>query len=291
MIRAATLPIEVNLFRFSQYMQSQGVAHRINEESGQQVIWVQGEQQAALIRQALESWSFEREAAEGIASQRPSFRFSPLRLLAQLVLAFGRAPVSFVLISLCVLVAVISNLGQEPQRVAFLFYPVLDNAGLGPLLASIDSVPILLRSFAPMLLHFGELHIVFNMLWLWYFGRQLESAHPRWMYIVLILFCSFTGNTAQYLYTGFNNFGGMSGVVYGLVGYTWLVHSFLPRSGLAINTRMFAVFVVALVAMELLASSWIASAAHAGGLLAGLAMGAVVVVIYRFLLPQRSIGR
>ncbi len=47
MIRAASLPIEVNLLRFSRFLQSQGIAHRINEESGQQVIWVDGDQQAS----------------------------------------------------------------------------------------------------------------------------------------------------------------------------------------------------------------------------------------------------
>ncbi len=291
MIRAASLPIEVNLLRFSQFMQSQGVAHRINEESGKQVIWVQGEQQAALIREALASWSFEQDSTlENDAAHHTLALFSPEKATAQLLRAFGRAPVSFLLIIACLLVALVSYLGAETQRVAFLFYPVLDSSGFFPLLASMDSPTKVLRTFAPMLLHFGELHIAFNMMWLWYFGRQLESAHPRWLYIVLILLCSFVGNTAQYLYSGYNNFGGMSGVVYGLVGYTWVVHAFMPRSQLLINNRMFVVFVIALIAMEILASSWIASAAHVGGLLAGVAMGAGVVVLYRFVLSRQSIG-
>ena len=291
MIRAASLPIEVNLLQFSQFMQSQGIAHRINEESGKQVIWVQGEQQATLIREALATWTFEQDSASANdARNKTTPAFNPAGMVSLLLLAFQRAPVSFSLISACLLVALISSLGSQPQRVAFLFYPVLDNSGFFSLLASIDSPVTMLRTFGPMLLHFGELHIVFNMMWLWYFGRQLESAHPRWLYIVLILFCSFLGNTAQFLYTGYNNFGGMSGVVYGLVGYTWLVHAFMPRSQLLINNKMFGVFVVALIAMEIIASSWIASAAHAGGLLAGLVMGAGVVILYRFVLSRQSIG-
>ncbi len=272
-------------------MQSQGIAHRINEESGKQVIWVQGEQQATLIREALATWTFEQDSASANdARNKTTPAFNPAGMVSLLLLAFQRAPVSFSLISACLLVALISSLGSQPQRVAFLFYPVLDNSGFFSLLASIDSPVTMLRTFGPMLLHFGELHIVFNMMWLWYFGRQLESAHPRWLYIVLILFCSFLGNTAQFLYTGYNNFGGMSGVVYGLVGYTWLVHAFMPRSQLLINNKMFGVFVVALIAMEIIASSWIASAAHAGGLLAGLVMGAGVVILYRFVLSRQSIG-
>ena len=54
---------------------------------------------------------------------------------------------------------------------------------------------------------------------------------------------------------------------------------------------MFAIFVVALVAMEVLASSWIASAAHLGGLVSGLALGIGSVVYYRFILKLEIISR
>lgn len=292
MIRAASLPIEVNLLRFSRFLQTQGIGHRINEESGQQVIWVEGEQQASLVREALASWPFDEDSSLGSpAAYNLQSLFSPAALLRKLIQAFLQAPVSFSLILACLLVAVLSLLGAQPQRVAILFYPALDASGLFPLLASIDSPVEILRSLSPMLLHFGELHLVFNMMWLWYFGRQLESAQPRWLFIVLILFCSFAGNTAQYLTTGYNNFGGMSGVVYGLVGYTWIVHTFMPRSNLLINNKMFVVFVIALIAMEVFASSWVANAAHLGGLVAGLVAGMVVVGLYRFVLSREAIGR
>jgi GlpG protein len=292
MIRAASLPIEVNLLRFSRFLQSQGIAHRINEESGQQVIWVEGDQQATLVREALANWPFDEDSSLGspVAYNLTSL-FSPIAFLGKLIQAFMRAPVSFSLILACLLVAMLSLLGAQPQRVAILFYPVLDSSGLLPLLASIDSPVAILRSLSPMLLHFGELHLVFNMMWLWYFGRQLESVQPRWLFISLILFCSFTGNTAQYLTSGYNNFGGMSGVVYGLVGYTWIVHTFMPRSNLHINNKMFVVFVIALVAMEVFASSWVANAAHLGGLVAGLVAGMAVVGHYRFVLGRDAIGR
>ena len=291
MIRAASLSIEVNLLRFSRFLQSQGIAHRINEESGQQVIWVEGDQQATLVREALANWPFDEDSSQGSsAAYNLTSLFNPIAFLRKLIQAFMRAPVSFALILACLSVALLSLLGTQPQRVAILFYPVLDSSGLLPLLASINSPVAILRSLSPMLLHFGELHLVFNMMWLWYFGRQLESAQPRWLFIVLILFCSFVGNTAQYLTSGYNNFGGMSGVVYGLVGYTWIVHSFMPRSNLLINNKMFVVFVIALVAMEFLASSLIASAAHLGGLVAGLVAGVVVVGLYRFALGRAAIG-
>ena len=149
----------------------------------------------------------------------------------------------------------------------------------------------LLRPQAPMFLHFGELHLIFNMLWLWYFGRQLEAIHPRWLFVMLIVLTSFVSNTTQYLSSNFNNFGGMSGVVYGLVGYTWLVHTLMPRSRLQIRGSMFAVFVAALLLMEILASSWIATAAHIGGLVSGLLLGLGGAGFYRGVLKRDHISR
>jgi rhomboid protease GlpG len=291
MIKAASLPIEVNLLNFSRLLHSQGINHRINEESGQQVIWVENEQLALLVRDTLSDWSAGDAARLQATNVNSQSLINPAGLIVKLLQAFLRAPVSSSLILMCLAVAAVSLLGTQTQRMSMLFYPVLDNSGLFPLLASIDGPVEILRSLSPMLLHFGELHLVFNMLWLWYFGRQLESAQPRILFIALILFCSFVGNTAQYLYSGFNNFGGMSGVVYGLVGYTWVVHAFMPRSTLLINNSMFLVFVVALVAMEVVASSWIASAAHLGGLVAGLLLGVLAIIMYRFILGREAINK
>jgi GlpG protein len=290
MIRAASLAIELNLLRFSRFIQSQGIPHRISEESGEQVIWVEDQVQAEFVQELLENWSFDEAECGDRESQAYSLKYKG-KILSNSLSVFAQSPVSISLIVLCILVAVVSSLGSQPQRVAYLFFPLLSTAGLADLLMSIASVGDLFRSFTPMLLHFGELHLVFNMVWLWYFGRQLEGTHPRWLFVCLILGCSFVGNVTQYLYSGYNNFGGMSGVIYGLVGYAWLIHNFMPRSNLLITSNVFVVFVIALIVMELVASSWIASAAHVGGLISGLVFGVMVVMVYRFVLKQTVINK
>jgi GlpG protein len=87
-----------------------------------------------------------------------------------------------------------------------------------------------------------------------------------------------------------NNFGGMSGVVYGLVGYTWVIHKLMPKSYLSLNSNMLVFFVVALIAMEVLASSLVATAAHIGGLLSGLVLGGGVVIYNRYILKNTAVG-
>ena len=298
MIRAASLSIDVNLRRLGYLLQSQGISHRIIEESGQQVIWVSGEAEAALVRQALTDWSSNsgNQQADPVmreaGPQSVAAALLPRRsLLPSLKRTFVASPVTLSLIATCFLVALLSLLGTQPGRVVVLFYPLLATDNLLALLGELTSIVTLLRTLTPMFLHFGELHLIFNMLWLWYFGRQLEAIHPRWLFIVLIILASFVSNTTQYLSSNFNNFGGMSGVVYGLVGYTWLVHTLMPRSKLQIRGSMFAVFVAALVLMEILASSWIATAAHIGGLLSGLLLGLGVAGFYRLVLKRDLISR
>src|SRR5690606_22896322 len=149
-----------------------------------------------------------------------------------------------------------------------LFYPAFDLNGPFPLFAllgQIDSPRIALQTITPAFLHFGVLHLVFNTLWLWYLGSMIESLQSSWRYLGLILFAAFAGNTAQYLTSHSVNFGGMSGVVYGLIGYIWIWQTLRRRSRLRLPPSMIGFFLLALVLMEVFASAWIATAAHVGG--------------------------
>ena len=292
MIRAASLGIDTDLLQYSQFLRSQGIKHRIIEESGQQVIWVGSELEKQFVSTSLPQFIEAIDTGRLPATapvKRSSFSGKPL--LNALLRAFIASPISLMLIALSLLVAAVSVLGSQAARVSFLFYPLIASDGVFALLGDITSLSVLLKTVTPMFLHFGELHLVFNMLWLWYFGKQLEWIQSPWIFLSLVLATSFISNTTQYLYIDYNNFGGMSGVVYGLVGYTWVVHTFMPRSSLLLNNNMFVFFVLALVIMEIVASSWIATAAHVGGLVSGLVLGVMAVLYYRVVRRQQSISR
>ena len=293
MIEAANLDIDINLKKFSDHLQRLGLSHRITEESGRQILWVQSEPEAHLLREALNQW-LEEDHTQQKPIQQPASKSvtrSPVKHWINSVWhAVYLSPTTLISIIICLAVAVASQLGNNTATVRELFYPLLPDTGILELLASINSPLVFLNTLTPMFLHFGELHLIFNMLWLWYFGKQLESLQSRWLFLGLIISTAFISNTAQYLALGFNNFGGMSGVVYGLVGYAWVIHFFMPRSHLLINNGMFVVFVIALIAMEIFASSLIATVAHATGLITGLLLGFLVVLVYRFVLRRQVIG-
>ena len=291
MIKAASLEIKVDLLNYSQFLHNQGIGHRIIEESGQQTLWVNTDQEALFVAQSLQRFlEGKKLGSTRTVTDSAVAHFSGKKIINAILKEFFRSPVSMSLISACLLVAAVSQLGYEADRVSMLFYPSITSGEFMALLSDLNNPIIMLRTLTPMFLHFGELHLIFNMLWLWYFGKQLEAIQPVWVFLLLVILTSFVSNTAQYMQIGYSNFGGMSGVVYGLVGYTWIIHTFMPRSHLMLNSNMFIVFLLALVLMEIIASSWVATAAHVGGLVSGILFGVVAVLYYRLILKRPVIG-
>lgn len=110
---------------------------------------------------------------------------------------------------------------------------------------------------------------------------MIERSQSSLLYLGVVLFIAFFSNAAQYLWSLTANFGGLSGVVYGLLGYIWMWQLILPNGRLRLPPAMIGFLLVALVLMELFAGSWIASAAHTGGLIAGIIAGVFSAAIYK----------
>lgn len=271
----------------------QGIRCRVNEESGKQVIWVASEQEAvhaAALVEHLQQLRAQGAVPEttvtggnGLAGYFPVGQY-----VGNLLLAIRTAPVTLFLIAAALLVAAISQLGSNLQPVASLFYPTLNpgpSAGLATLLSILGDISgpaDLLRTLTPALLHFGAVHLIFDTLWLWYCGRLIEGEQSSLLYFGVVLCIAFVSNTTQYLWEMSPNFGGLSGVVYGLLGYIWMWQTVIPSGRLRLPPALIGFMLVALVLMEVFASSWIASAAHAGGLFAGMMAGLLTASWRRF---------
>lgn len=126
------------------------------------------------------------------------------------------------------------------------------------------------RWFTPMLLHFSLTHIVFNLAWWFYLGRQLEQRLGAAVLINITLSAALVSNAAQYVVVG-PNFGGMSGVVYALLGYCWLAGQLNPRQQLGISNGL-AGFMLLWLLLGFMDVLWVSMAnwAHLGGLVTGL---------------------
>lgn len=292
MIRAAVLDANIDLRGLLGAIAEHGIRFRVNEESGSQVIWVSTQADADTVAQALSRWQEMREQgqlAEQGQQQNGSLRayFPMLQMFTGVANAFLQAPVTMLLILGALVVAAVSNLGSDLQPVSGLFYPSFTItqggalAGLLQIFGQINSLEELLRTLTPALLHFGAIHLVFNTMWIWHFGRMIERSQSSLLYLGVVVFIAFFSNATQYLWSLTANFGGLSGVVYGLLGYIWMWQLLLPFGRLRLPPAMIGFLLVALVLMELLAGSWIASAAHTGGLFAGIITGLLSAGIYK----------
>jgi len=76
-------------------------------------------------------------------------------------------------------------------------------------------------------------------------------------------------------------FGGMSGVVYGLLGYIWLRGKFDPGSGLYLHPSTVTMMAIWFVACFTPIIPHVANAAHAAGLVMGLGWGYLSSQRYR----------
>ena len=136
------------------------------------------------------------------------------------------------------------------------------------------------RLFTPMLLHFGLLHIAFNMIWWIELGRTIERFHSSRQLLFLTLATGALSALAQFFATD-HRFGGMSGVVFGLLGYLWIYGQVHPRSGLILRREIVVLMLGWLVFCYVFLDDFVANEAHLGGLVSGALFGALTGLHHR----------
>lgn len=129
------------------------------------------------------------------------------------------------------------------------------------------------RPVTPIFLHFGLLHILFNMMWLRAMGTAIEFVRGTGRFVLLCLILAVTSNIAQLFWAG-PFFGGMSGVVFGLIGYVWMKGKTQPQLGIGLMQQTVVFSVLWLVLCMVGAFGPIANAAHLMGFATGILIGA-----------------
>lgn len=185
-----------------------------------------------------------------------------LQLFTQFITAAG--PVTLIIFALCSIIFAAMNLGFANQTFeALSYFGAVPNADISQFW----------RIFTPSLLHFSSMHIIFNLLWWWYLGGKIETQIGTASLLILLLVAGTLPNIIQYYISG-PNFGGLSGVVYAVVGYTWVMGIRKPAAGIGLPPSYmgFMLIWLALGFTNVLGIS-VANGAHIGGLIIGLAQG------------------
>jgi membrane associated rhomboid family serine protease len=139
------------------------------------------------------------------------------------------------------------------------------NFGDGPGVAEGGYYRLITAAF----MHRETLHIFFNMIMLWMFGRPLEAMLGRARFLTLYLICALGGSAASYLFNQ-PQVGslGASGAVIGIVGALLVLERRLRH-----DTGAVAIYLAILLLPGLLLPG-IDWRAHVGGLLTGAVLGA-----------------
>ena len=191
-------------------------------------------------------------------------------------------PLTAVLILLSILGALLVEFDSNLSLVRQLLY--FDFSFINGRMRPIDNSGEYWRLITPIFLHFGILHITFNSLWLMDLGRGIELTHGRMRLAGLVLLIAMGSNITQAVVSGPAMFGGMSGVIYGLLGYCVVWSWRRPGESFGIHRGVVIFMLVWLVLCffgiaKLLGAGEVANGAHLGGLIMGAALGLIASFI------------
>ncbi|MEV4535530.1 rhomboid family intramembrane serine protease [Asanoa sp. NPDC049518] len=126
------------------------------------------------------------------------------------------------------------------------------------------------RLFTAMFIHYGIIHLAFNMWALWAVGRALEAMLGRFRFAALYLLAGVGGNVAAFIIEPNSLTAGASTAVFGLFGAYFVIARKLGG-----DTRQILVVLVInlVITFTVPGVSW---AGHVGGLVTGALVGAIL---------------
>ena len=143
------------------------------------------------------------------------------------------------------------------------------------------------RLITPTFLHFSLTHLIFNCLWIYILGSKIEIIDGKGIFLTLFLISGLSSNLGQYFITGDYLFGGLSGVVYGLLGYCFILD--LENRGqrydlpIALYIFMFIWLLIGFTGLlKIFGFGNVANIAHLVGMIAGFILGLIAKYTYKF---------
>ncbi len=308
-----TLDDQSQAQRLADYLQTRDISAQVRPERNGWSIWIHREDQVDQGRQELADYlanprdpkynGVEKAARlkrKQIEKTEREHLKNTINLRGRLnTVSPLRCPVTHTLIAISILVAVLTGVGSNYRALApFYFSPpkvVLDERTITldngqemtlpfPTLASSGLENLrrgeLWRLFTPMFIHYGAPHLVFNMMALYWLGGLIELRKSWRVLLFLVLTASPVSFFAEYLWDVYRHGlnvpslpGGMSGVIYALLGYAWMKSDYEPEAGIAIQSQTIVWMLLWLVACMLGVFGPIANAAHLSGLVFGMFVG------------------
>ncbi|WP_027250518.1 rhomboid family intramembrane serine protease GlpG [Photobacterium halotolerans] len=250
---------------FIDYMASRGIELTLAvEPGGQFAIWLSDP--AHQVETEAEWQQFIRRpddqkyqaASWQVVNRRkqPSFRYDSPSMVD--MVKSGAGPVCLLVMVLAVGIYGGWLLGWQAPLFYWLHFPTMQG----------DSWEVW-RYVSHSLIHFSALHVIFNCLWWWVLGGRLERHSGSGKLLEVFIVSALISGLAQFWFHG-PNFGGLSGVVYALMGYLWWLGWLVPARGLTIPNGYVVFMLVWLVLGFVGVMGFeVANMAHLFGLISG----------------------
>lgn len=267
MVRLFTLTDPRMAQAFIDYMASRDIEIKMMPEGGGQfVLWLtQAEHQIeaeAELKQFLANPAQQKyqKASWDMAETRVNrFHYASPSILGMITAKAG--PVTLFVMLLCIGVFSLQQLGASKAVFTALHFP-----------ANVGQEWQLWRWISHALLHFSLLHLAFNLLWWWQLGGDIEKYSGRGKVLQLFVVSAALSGAGQYWAEG-ANFGGLSGVIYALVGYIWMIGYKVPQLGLNMPKPVIGFMLVWLVLGFVQPFIAMANTVHLVGMVVGVIMG------------------
>ncbi|NNL57343.1 MAG: rhomboid family intramembrane serine protease [Pseudomonadales bacterium] len=270
-------PLAQDLKPLSIYWTQNGVQHRIVENAGVQVIMLHDSKDAERLKSEYQAFTDGRMEITLRTRQVQQPVTNPFKYLAHF-------PVTLLLFGLSLAGFFIVYLDQQ-WAIDLLVIQGVDDSALSRQLdlpKRIATEEYLAhgqywRLLTPVFLHFGWLHITFNMLWLWELGRRIELQGGSLHLLSVVCFIGIASNMYQAASTPLATFGGMSGVIYGLLGYCAVFTMIAPQRALRLPWEIYVLMLASLVIGYLGVFDFLAQMANTAHL-TGLIFGVIIAV-------------
>jgi GlpG protein len=193
----------------------------------------------------------------------------------------------FLIISIAILLSFLTNFGFSSLLEPFLFLKSSGSNLYPSFHATYISSQEWWRLITPTFLHFSLTHLIFNCLWIYILGSKIEIIDGKGIFLTLFLISGLSSNLGQYFITGDYLFGGLSGVVYGLLGYCFILD--LDNRGqrydlpIALYIFMFIWLLIGFTGLlKIFGFGNVANIAHLVGMIAGFILGLIAKYTYKF---------
>ena len=312
MRQLGTLPTENQARQLAAYLVTQRIDADAESEANGWVVWVRDEDQLAQAREIFAHFQAQptdaryagaEKQAENFRREEAQRRKSAQKNVVEMrgkwgtgTPSAGHCPLVVGMMAASVLVFLFTGFGGQRESVllnGLLFLgrtaSQADVQQYG-MFAQIAQGQVW-RLITPIFVHYGPMHIIFNMWMFFAFGSQIEQRRGTFAFGTLCLTIAVVSNVAQAVAAP-SFFAGMSGVVYGLLGDLWMKVRYDNSAGFQLHPQTIFIamlwFVLCILAAmppldAVLGSQLgnVANVVHAAGLLVGMAIGYAPVLLKR----------